>query len=482
MTPPQSPTPEAARRPVPRRTLLRAVSAAGLLTPLGMSLTSCAASGSGPEETSSAGNTAASGDPKNPFGLAADSTVDAVIFDGGYGTDYASFAATILQREHDGVTVNVSGTTQIAQELQPRFVGGNPPDVMDNSGANAIGLSAIASQLEDLQQVIDAPNLDGTTIGDTLYPNVLNVGMYEGKLAAINYVLTVYALWYSTSLFEDNGWEAPKTWEDALALGAEAKKQDKYLFTWGKEAASYYLTMLVDSAIKTGGDEVRLAIANLQPDAWSNPAVTEVLGHMEQVVAQGYMRPGGAGTQFTAAQAQWSQAQEALLYPSGSWIENEMKNATADGFVMTGAPAPTAGSSPALPYEAINNTPNEPYLVPSRSKNSAGGLEMLRVMLSPEAATNFAKTKLAPTIVADTVPDDAFGSSALAAQVAMLEAAGTNTFSYNFVAYYGMTSDVNVIFNSFLSGASDAAAVASGMQKLSDTIREDDSIAKVQVS
>ena len=38
------------------------------------------------------------------------------------------------------------------------------------------------------------------------------------------------------------------------------------------------------------------------------------------------MKPGGAGTQFTAAQAQWSNNQDALLYPSGSWIENEMKD------------------------------------------------------------------------------------------------------------------------------------------------------------
>ncbi|NHA67883.1 N-acetylglucosamine/diacetylchitobiose ABC transporter substrate-binding protein [Phycicoccus flavus] len=479
MTHPETPTPTG--RPVQRRTLLRAVSAAGLLTPLGASLASCAASGSGSDSgtTTSAANT---GDPKNPFGVAPDSTVDAVIFDGGYGTDYASFAAKTLEGEQQGVTVKVSGTTQIAQELQPRFVGGNPPDIIDNSGANAIGLSAIASQLEDLQQVIDAPNLEGTKIADTLYPNVLGVGMYDGKLAAVNYVLTVYALWYSKTLFDDNGWAPPKTWDEALALGAEAKKQDKYLFTWGKEAASYYLTMLLDSAIKSGGDEVRLAVANLQPDAWSNQALLDTLAKMEEVVKQGYMRPGGAGTQFTAAQAQWSQAQEALLYPSGSWIENEMKNATAKDFTMTGAPAPTVTDSPSMPYEAINNTPNEPYVVPSKGKNTAGGLEMLRVMLSTEAATNFAKTKLAPTIVSGVVPKDAFGSSALASQVAMLEGAGTNTFSYNFVAYYGMTADVNVLFNSFLSGSSDAKTLAAGMQKISDKIREDDSVTKVQVS
>lgn len=470
------------RRTVQRRNFLKALTAGAVVTPFGLSLASCAAGGSGPSEGGGGGGATGAVTDTNPFGVAADSTVEAIIFDGGYGTDYASFAANLLQENQDGVTVDVTGSTQIAQQMQPRFVGGNPPDLLDNSGANAIGISTIAAQLEDLQEVIDAVNTEGTPIADTLYPNVLGVGQFDGKLVAINYVLTVYALWYSQTLFDANGWTAPQTWDDALALGAAAQEQGKYLFTWGREAASYFLTMALDSAIKEGGDEVRLQMANLQADAWSGEAITGVLAAMEQVVANGYMRPGGAGTQFTQAQAQWSQAQEALLYPSGSWIENEMADATADDFQMTGAPAPTVTADAALPYAAINNTPNEPFVVPSQGANAAGGKEMLRVMLSPETATEFARTKLASTIVAGTIPEDAFGSTALAAQVSMLEAAGTDTFNYNFVATYGMTADVNVLWNSFLSGDSDAAALAEGMQALFDRIREDDSVEKVEVS
>lgn len=473
-----------ARTSFHRRQFLRASAAVGVAAPLSITLASCAASGSGPEAAESGEAAPASGpvDADNPFGVA-EGSVDAVIFDGGYGVDYAEFAGGLLSEQHPGATVEITASTTIAQQMQPRFVSGNPPDLLDNSGAGAIGLSAIVEQLEDLQQVIDAPNLDGTVIADTLYPGVLDVGMYNGKLAAINYVLTVYALWYSESLFEANGWAPPRTWEEALTLGAAAQEQGKYLFTWGTEAASYYLTLAVDSAIKQGGDEVRLAMDNLGPDAWSLPAVTDVLAAMEQVVALGYMRPGGAGTQFTAAQAQWSQAQEALLYPSGSWIENEMMEQTAEGFVMTGAPAPLVSEEgSALPYESIRNTPNEPYVVPSDAANVAAGKEMLRVMLSPETATEFARTKLASTIVADTVPEDAFGSTALAAQIDMLEAAGDQTFSWNMVSTYGMTAEVNVLFNSFLSGESDAAALAGGMQQLFDRIREDDAIVKIEIA
>ena len=54
----------------------------------------------------------------------------------------------------------------------------------------------------------------------------------------------------------------------------------------------------------------------------------------------------------------------------------------------------------------------------------AGGKEILRAMLSKDAATNFSKTRLAPTIVKGLVPSDGFGSTALVSQTKMLDAAG----------------------------------------------------------
>ena len=79
----------------------------------------------------------------NPFGVESGSTVDAVIFNGGYGIDYAEFAAKQVGLKQSGVTVKVTPTTKVAQTLQPRFVAGNPPDVIDNSGAGLIGINTI---------------------------------------------------------------------------------------------------------------------------------------------------------------------------------------------------------------------------------------------------------------------------------------------------------------------------------------------------
>lgn len=463
-------------KPLERRDFLRGVMAVTVLVPLGGSLASCATGGGG-TSTSTTGKVSGA----NPFGIADKSTIDAVIFKGGYGIDYAKFAGDIVTKNHSGITVKVSPSTNIGQELQPRFVGGNPPDVIDNSGANLIGINTIKSQLEDLTSVINAKNLEGTVIKDTLYPGVLTQGTLNGKLVAINYVLTVFSLWYSASLFEQNGWTVPKTWDEMLALGEKAKAKGKYLFCWGKEAATYYLEMAIASAIKQGGDEVRLGVDNLKANCWSHPAIQSVLTAIEQIVKAGYVKPGGSGTAFTAAQAQWSNAQTAILYPSGSWIENEMKNQTKTDFKMTGVPVPTVTTGSKLPYEALHSAAAESYIVPSQAKNVAGGKEFIRTMLSKDAASNFAKTILSSTIVKGTVPANGFGSTALVSQTKMLDAAGNNIFTWGFVDIYGLNTDLLVAWNTFLDGKSDVATLTSAMQKITDKVRNDSSVTKIEV-
>ncbi|WP_156760544.1 N-acetylglucosamine/diacetylchitobiose ABC transporter substrate-binding protein [Microbacterium karelineae] len=462
---------------VSRRNLLRGAIATAVILPFGASLASCAAPGGG----GTTGGEQPQGDvtADNPFGVAANSTIDAVIFDGGYGVDYVENAAGILAGVHNGVTAEVSSSTKIAQELQPRFVGGTPPDLIDNSGANSIGFNTILDQLEDLSDVFEAVNLEGEKIADTLYGGVTAPGTFGDKFAAINYVMTTYGLWYSQSLFADNGWEVPTSWQDLPALGAKAKEAGKYLFLWGQEAATYYQTLVYDSAIIQGGDEVRLALENLEEGCWSHPVIQDILTIFHELIESGYVKPGGSGTQFTQAQAQWSNGQEALLYPSGSWIENEMKDQTADGFEMAGIAELPLDGSQTTPKGTMRAEAGEPFIVPSNAKNPAGGKELLRVMLSKEAATYFAQEKLSPPIVKGVVPADGFGSTALVSQTQMLEAAGENVFTVKFVNLYGMNSDQLPIWNSFLDGKMSVEELTKELQAITDRIREDDSIEKI---
>jgi N-acetylglucosamine transport system substrate-binding protein len=440
------------KKTLDRRTFLKGTAAAAAAVPFSGLLNS----------------TAFAQDAANPFGVAEGSTVDAVIFKGGYGIDYVEFAQNIMKTNHPSLTINVAPSTQIATELQPRFLGGNPPDLIDNSGADAIGFAAILDQLEDMNSVLDAPNLEGVKIRDTLVGGVEASGTFDGKFIALNYVMTVYALWYSAQLFEDNGWTPPTTWAEAIELGKAAKEKGIYLFGWGKEAATYYRTTAVASAIKEGGEEVRAAVESFAPGFWSLPAFQAVFTSLYEIIQGGMMKPGGSGTQFTAAQAQWSNDQSWLLYPSGSWIENEMKPATKEGFRMTGMPELSVSDNGAYPKTALHATAGEPFIIPIGGLNVPGGKELLRTMLSKEAAANFAQSKLAPTIVKDTVPADGFGSTALVSQSTLLANAGADVFSWNSFELKGTNSAELVVWNSFLDGQLDVAAFTAALQQITD--------------
>ena len=461
----------------------RSVLIAAMGMPLGVTLASCATGGNGEEPADENGTGEAEEiDPDNPFGVEADSAVEAVIFDGGYGIAYVEYAADIMGADFPEMSFDVSGTVDIAPQLQPRFVAGDPPDLIDNAGAQQIGFSTIVDQLEELDDVFDAPNLEGVTIRDTLYDGVEEPGTFGDRFVAINYVMTVYGIWYSASLFEEYGWEPPTTLEETRDLGAAAQEEGYYLFTWGQEAATYYQTLCVDAAIKEGGDEVRLALDNLEEDCWSHPAIQASFSIMKEIIDAGYFQPGGSGTQFTSAQAQWSQDQAAILYPSGSWIENEMADQTAEGFEMTGAPSPSVTSDAVMPPTAIHSAAGEPFIVPSDAENIAAGKEILRVMLSEEAARNFAEENLAPTIVADTVPEDGFGSTAMVSQMEMLEEADADVFTWHFVDRYGMNQEQLVLWNSFLDGQTSVEELTEGLQAITDEVREDDAIETFPVS
>ena len=467
--------------PVTRTLARRGTITAAALAVAAVTLGGCAATPGGGAAQPSASVSAATGDADNPFGVVDGSAVDAVIFDNAKNVEFFDYLATAMPEQHD-IQLKITPSTQIAQQVQPRFVAGNPPDLLHSAGSGSIPVATLLDQVEDLTPLVDGTNLDGDRIRDIVYPGVIELAEYDGKIAAVNYSLTVHALWYSKSLFEANGWTPPQTWDDALELGADAKKQGKYLFTWGKEAASYYLSMAIDSAIKEGGRDVMVSLANLEADSWSQPEVQAAFTGLKKVIDAGYIMPGGAGTQFKAAQAQWSLKQEALMYPSGSWIEAEMGEEIADGFEMVGAPAPTVSKNSAMPYSAIRFAGGNRFVVPSDAANVAGAKETLRTMLSAEAATEFSRINKSLSIVKDTVPADGFGSSMLVSASTLLGDAGAEAYAWDFTDSYPFGDDKQRIWNDFLSGTIDVATLTAEMQKVSDRIREDDSIVKITVS
>ena len=72
----------------------------------------------------------------NPLGVDPEAPLDVVIFKGGYGDDYAiNVNDNIYGALYPDSEITYAGTQRLMEQYQARVVDGNPPDVMDNSGA-----------------------------------------------------------------------------------------------------------------------------------------------------------------------------------------------------------------------------------------------------------------------------------------------------------------------------------------------------------
>jgi len=188
-------------------------------------------------------------------------TAEGIFFEGGYGIDYIKYAADILDELHPETEISVTGIQRVDEQLRPRFIAGNPPDVIDNSGAGNLDTTALAAegQLLDLEPLMNAAALDTPSklFKETLFPGSQDVGVFDGKQLFLNIAYTVFGVWHSKSLFEKKGWEYPKMWDDMLDFCAMIKKEtDMSPWTYqGKYPGYMVFGVLVPLIYKIGGNQ-----------------------------------------------------------------------------------------------------------------------------------------------------------------------------------------------------------------------------------
>ncbi|MFF9086666.1 N-acetylglucosamine/diacetylchitobiose ABC transporter substrate-binding protein [Streptomyces sp. NPDC014991] len=426
------------RAGVGRRALIRRSAALGLVSVPAMSFLSACASGGGGD--GDGGDTAKGKTSKdNPFGAKKGGKLDVVVFKGGYGDDYAkAWEADFAEKL--GVTSSHTGTQEITGKLQPRFNAGNPPDIVDDSGAQKINIDVLYKngQLLDLAEVLDAPSVDDPArkVRDTLIPGTLDPGMQEGKIVALNYIYTVWGLWYSGKLFEEKGWQAPKTWDDFLAICKDAKSQGIGGLAHQGKYPYYINVALMDLIAKKGGLDAMKAIDNLDPKAFvGSDAAQAAVEAVYEVVEKGYLMPGTNGLTHTESQTRWNQYKAAFI-TCGSWLENEQLKQTPTDFDMKFLPMPLLSGS-ALPFEAIRAGSGEPFVIPSKAGNLPAAKEFMRRMLSKEWSTLFAKQANSLTILKDGVDPGVRLRPGTQSTVEASKAAGDHTFRYLYTEWYG---------------------------------------------
>ncbi|MFJ9175630.1 N-acetylglucosamine/diacetylchitobiose ABC transporter substrate-binding protein [Streptomyces sp. NPDC102360] len=384
---------------VGRRSLIKRSAALGLLSVPAMGMLSACASGSDDSDKKAKGGKKSA---KNPLGVNESAALSVVIFDGGFGTQYAKDANKMYETAHPKAKVNFHSTQKIQSELQPKFNGGTPPDLIDNSGAEQMDMGVLFSkkQLTDLTPLLDAPSVDDPSkkFRDTLRPGVVEMGQFEGKQCVVMYMAyTVYGVWYSKKALDGLDAEYPQTWDDMLAVCAKAKKKGMAGWTYAGKYPYYLPFSLYPFIGKIGGREVLDKIDNLEPNAWKDPAVKAAFEAYYELYKKGYILKGTPGIDHIQSQTAWAKG-KALFLPNGSWVENESASVIPKDFELTVSAPSGLDKSDKMPFGTIWAAGSEPYIVPANAKNAEGGMEQLRIMLSEKSSQN--TTKLVKSLTA----------------------------------------------------------------------------------
>ncbi|MGO4747946.1 N-acetylglucosamine/diacetylchitobiose ABC transporter substrate-binding protein [Streptomyces sp. 2MCAF27] len=466
-----------------RRGLIKRSAALGLVAVPSISmLTACASGGDDDGNKVDKGKKS----DKNPLAVNESAALDVVIFDGGFGQKYAKDAEAEYEKAYPKTAGKVkhSATQKIQTVLQPRFNGGTPPDLIDNSGAEQMDFGTLVAknQLTDLTPLLDAPSVDDPSkkVRDTLRPGVVEMGQFDGKpVWILYYAYTVYGVWYSKTNLEKLDAEYPETWDDMLKLCEKAKKKDIAGWTYPGKFPYYMPFSLYPFIAKIGGPETLIAIDNLEPNAWKHPAVKAAFEAYYELYKKGYILKGSPGLTHIESQTAWNQG-KALFIPNGSWVENEAKKTTPDNFQMAVSAPSSLDSSDKMPFGTIWASGGEPFIVPKSAKNPEGGMELLRIMLGEKSTKNFVKQVSSLTSLNGGTEGLSLPPGLASAQEA-LKKAGTNVVNPRLQDWYVALQKQQIgvgALGEMMAGRMTPAEAIKKIQRFADDTAKDDAVKK----
>ena len=385
-----------------RRTLLKRGASVGVVVWGGGLLAACG--GAGPTASPISSPVGSPGPSptggKSPFPLATEPVE--LKFDlafQGYGDAFWEEVAKRLSQEYPNITVKFNKEVNIWEQLQPKFVTGDVPDLAYPGFQADIQKLALEDQLLPLDELADAPayGAEDKTFRETWDERAFDYATWNGKWFAMPLAEINWLLWYNQALFEEKGWKPAVTWDEFLALCEEIKASGiapignpGRFATFGSECIHHALLW------KIGGLELVRELDNLVPNAWRRPEVQEALQLEKDLFDRGYVRAGSEGQDNIEAQLDWLRGNSAFV-PSGTWLPNEMKAEVPSDFVIGATPVPGVAGGKGDPT-AIRSWFSELQIVPAKAKRPYEALEYFRIFFSQEFARKFAE------IASDSMP------------------------------------------------------------------------------
>lgn len=414
---------------------------------------------------------------KSGAGKTADGKIEIEVasFQGGFGLDFFEYAAREYEKLHPNVKINLWGNPRVWEQLRPRFVRGDVPDLTWPGWDMDVWAMVVDGQVLEMDKYLETKAYGSDKIWkETFYPSLLDKGKYNGHYYIMPFNNNIFGWWYNVDMFEKHGWTPPKTYDELLTLCEKIKKAGIAPITFQGKYPQYMLQgFFFPWAISAGGLQGYYAAENLKPGAWKAPAFLKAAEMIAELRDKGYFQKGAMGMSHTESQMEFVLGRAAMI-PCGTWLGSEMKMQIPPSFHMEYFNPPTLDDGKGDPSVVLCGV--ETWIIPKAAKHPDVAADFFKFMTSLEMAKKFIVQK--NTLMSIKGSDEVDLPPTLVAPAKCMNAAST-TYGTDYGDWYRtMGKEIQEAMSSLLNGRSNPQQCVDRMEKAAENCRKDSSIPK----
>ncbi|MDY4196942.1 MAG: carbohydrate ABC transporter substrate-binding protein [Peptoniphilaceae bacterium] len=297
--------------------------------------------------------------------------------------------------EATGNKVELVMDKKLEDVIGPQMKAGDYPDVIHLATGRDAALTETFIKDKNIEEITDV--LDMTIPGETgkvkdkliggITDSTATKPYGDGKLYLAPMFYSPCGLYYNAGLFEQKGWEVPKTWDEMWALGDKAKAEGISLFTY--PTTGYFDAFFYALLDTVGGPEFYNKATSFEKGIWETEEAKKAFDIIAKLATYtDPTTPAQANDQDFTKNQQLILDNKALFMPNGSWVAGEMKDAPrADGFKWGMMPIPAVKDG----GDRYSFTWLEQSWIPAGAKNKDAAKQFVAFLYSDKAVELFAK-------------------------------------------------------------------------------------------
>lgn len=269
-------------------------------------------------------------------------------------TIQASFDSWNAANAEENVKVEFFENDAFKTKIRTAIGSGDSPTLIWSWGGGPLKAYVDAGKLTPLDD----------KIANDVFPAIADNGRVDGKLYAVpNNTVQPVLLYFNKDVLSKAGIDAqPATWDELLDDVSTLRAAGINPISMGGASKWPQLMWLEYLTDRIGGPEVFQAISENKPDAWSDPAITQALTKIQELVdAGGFANGWESLATDNSADAALVYSGKAGMILQGAWLYADLLTAVPDmveSGTITWGPFPTVGGGAGDPSAVVGNASN----------------------------------------------------------------------------------------------------------------------------